>query len=337
MTRVRIVHLVDDTTAGGVMRVLDHIVTAPAMAQTGDHSLRCIDRGSISVGRINADIIVSHLAVSWRTLPMLLALRAAHPGTPLVHVEHSYTEGFVTHNVTRKRRFTVLLRTAYALFNKVVAVSHAQARWLAQSVSIPSTKLTVIQSCVDLSSFRALAAPAGPVRVIGAIGRLDRQKGFDTLITAFRQAVDPAIALHIYGDGAEAPALRACAGDDPRIKFMGYCDDQRAVMAGVDAVVMPSRWEAYGLVAIEALAARRVLLVNDIDGLKDHVPHGAIAVADASVAGWARTIEALAGTVPLPPTVPSRACDGFEEAFARSWQKLITPVRGEGFVACFGK
>jgi len=51
----------------------------------------------------------------------------------------------------------------------------------------------------------------------GAIGRLDRQKGFDTLIEAFRQTRNPNVALHIYGEGEEGLALRALAEGDPRI------------------------------------------------------------------------------------------------------------------------
>jgi len=225
MSLPRIVHLVDDTTAGGVMRVLDHILTTSEMAQTADHSLISIDRGRMSLGRIKADVIVSHLAVNWRAMPMLTLLRAQHPRTPLVHVEHSYTKAFVAANVTHKRRFATLLRMAYSLFNRVVAVSQAQGHWLVQSGAVRASALTVIPSCVDLSAFRAVGPAASPGRVIGAIGRLERQKGFDTLITAFRRTPRPDVYLHIYGEGCEGDNLRALAGNDPRIRFMGFSTD----------------------------------------------------------------------------------------------------------------
>lgn len=326
MSRPRVVHLVDDTTAGGVMRVLDHILTAPEMAETAQHSLITVDRKSMRVGRIKADIIVSHLAVSWRAMPMLLALRAWHPRTPLVHVEHSYTEAFVAANVTRKRRFATLLRTGYRLFDRIVAVSQAQGEWLVRSGAVRSSALAVIPSCVDLAAFRSLTAPQRPVRVIGAIGRLDRQKGFDRLILAFRRTTIPDLCLQIYGEGAESEALREMAGNDCRIRFMGFSNNPVAAMAGVDMVAMPSNWEAYGLVAIEALAAGRSLLVSGVDGLADHIAHGALGVADNSIDGWQHALETHVKDRARVSTTPPVTGQFLEQAFSASWHALVNDL-----------
>lgn len=326
MTLPRIVHLVDDTTAGGVMRVLDHILTAPKMARTAHHSLISIDRGRMPSGRIKADVIVSHLSISWRTLPMLATLRALYARTPLVHVEHSYTRAFVCANVTHKRRFAVLLRSAYGLFDRVVAVSEAQGQWLAQSGAVRACALSVIASCVDLSPFRAAGRAKSPARVIGAIGRLDRQKGFDTLICAFRRTTCPDVSLHIYGEGSEEETLRNLAGDDPRIRFMGFSSDPVAVMAAVDVVAMPSNWEAYGLVAIEALAANRYLLVNAIDGLVDHVAHGARAVDENSVEAWHDALDNALRDDVILPELRGMTARYLETAFATKWRHMLSNI-----------
>ncbi len=331
MTRPTIVHLVDDTTAGGVMRVLDYIKTAPALSQNAIHHIRGIQRGKFWVGRVKADIIVSHLAISWGAMPMLVALRRLHPLVPMIHIEHSYTAGFVQENVTNAVRFATLLKTAYRLFNKVVAVSHAQGAWFVQSGAMSQDKLAVIQSCVDLSAFRAVAPVKHPVRVIGAIGRLDRQKGFHLLVQAFRTTLDPSLALHIYGEGSEERALRLLAGNDARIKFMGWADPVQAI-ANVDAVAMPSLWEAYGLVAIEALSAGRQLSVSGIDGLADHVALGAHVVTEPTVEAWRKEIETLARIDPTQLPQPLQSCDRLEAVFASRWQSLIT----EGFRASSG-
>jgi len=298
MSRPRVVHLVDDTTAGGVMRVLDHLLSAETLASAADQRLMTVDRGGFGPGRLQAEVIVSHLAVSWRSLPMMALLRLLNPRSRLIHVEHSYTENFVSHCVPRKGRFRRLLRTAYGLFDTVVAVSAAQGAWLERSGAVAAEKLQVIRSCVDLEAFRALAPRSGPVSVFGAIGRLDRQKGFDLLIEAFREVPDREICLRIFGEGPERDRLMRLAGDDDRIRFEGFAANPVDAFAEVDAVVMPSRWEAYGLVATEALAANRLLLVNPIDGLRDHLVNGAISAGSTTGESWTRLIGQVAGEGP---------------------------------------
>ena len=327
MTRIRVVHLVDDTTAGGVMRVLDHITSSVEMARTASHSVRVLDRRRLTLGRIDADVIVSHLSISWRGLPMLLSLRAANANASLVHVEHSYTECFVASNVSRRGRFATLLRTAYALFDRVVAVSHAQGRWLSTRGYVHADALAVIQSCADMSAFRNIDRPKGPVRVIGAIGRLDQQKGFDTLIWAFRKCGDPDIALHIYGEGSEKAELMRLAKGDKRISFMGFAPDPVAAMSAVDAVVMPSRWEAYGLVAIEALSAGRPLLVSAVDGLTDHETLGAQLVHAPSIRSWSNAINKLTSrdmTTATPMNILE--LNTLEVRFDKKWGQLLAAL-----------
>ena len=323
MARLRVVHLVDDTTAGSVMRVLDHLMTAPELSRNATHSLEVIDRSAVLSKRIPADLIVSHLALSWRALPSLLSLRTRNPRAELVHVEHSYTEGFVAANVIHRRRFALLLRIAYLVFDRIVAVSHAQGVWLQRSGAVGKSALTVIQSCVDLSAFRAIAPPATPVRVFGAIGRLDKQKGFDTLLRAFRMTDRPDISLYIYGEGAEEAPLRALAGDDARIHFKGFTHDPVLAMAKVEAVAMPSVWEAYGLVAIEALAAGRRLLVNPVDGLMDHIPNGALAVRTGSVSAWKHAILDLADGRSQTDACSICPSVRLEDNFAAQWCEMI--------------
>lgn len=327
MKRMRVVHLVDDTTAGGVMRVIEHITTSREMSLSAVHSVRVVTRGSLATGRTKADVIVSHLSVSWRNLPVFIALRAANTGSALVHVEHSYTERFVAINVKHRRRFATLLRTTYALFDRIVAVSHEQGRWLASRSFAHPEAIEVIQSCTDMSAFRALPECNGPARIIGAIGRLDRQKGFDKLITAFRQCSNPEIELHIYGEGSEEEALRACANGDPRIRFQGFASDPVEAMSAVDAVAMPSRWEAYGLVAIEALSAGRALLVSPVDGLKDHAARGATVVCGDTDRDWSRAIGKLTAVsaVSRPPADHTRAGSP-ENVFSDQWDKLLLSV-----------
>lgn len=77
---LRIAHLVDDTTPGGVTRYLDFIRQNPAMAAEARHEVAVVSRANPARRAIDADIIVSHLAISWRGLPGLMACARATPG-----------------------------------------------------------------------------------------------------------------------------------------------------------------------------------------------------------------------------------------------------------------
>ena len=325
MTERTIIHLIDDTTPGGVMRVLDYISTHPDLTGTMHHEFRQIKRGSLSAPRLEADLIVSHLAISWRGLPFLMQLRALNAQTPMLHVEHSYTAGFVAHNVPSKLRLHTLLRTAFALFDKVATVSAAQRDWLAVRELVDPARLELLRSAVDVMPLLRLPLVNHSPKVIGAIGRLDTQKGFDMLIRAFKACERADLRLEVFGDGAERAALEKLAGNDPRITFHGHCTDQVAIMASVDLVAMPSRWEAYGLVGLEARAAGRGLLVSGVDGLADHLRDGAQQV-DSTISGWRAALDALdAGAVQQAPRARLRAMRT-PEASIQAWGALIASM-----------
>ncbi|SEQ03216.1 Glycosyltransferase Family 4 [Loktanella sp. DSM 29012] len=315
-----VLHLVDDSTAGGVMRVVDFLVNDGRLQAGARHVTQQIERGKVPSAVLDADVIVSHLTLNWRGLPGLIGLRAANAGTPLIHVEHSYTEGFVNRNVVSRARFMTLMRVAFSLFDRVVAVSHAQAEWFASRQLCDAGRLVTIQSCVDLCDFRAVPDRVGPVRVFGAIGRLEPQKGFDHLISAFRGCPDPDIALHIYGEGGEEDALRALAAGDARIRFMGFAATPAAAYAAVDAVVMPSRWEAYGLVAIEALAAGRPVIAAAIDGLRDHAALGAMLYDETSPKALDRSLTQRHIAAARHLTA------GLEDRFVACWDNLLADL-----------
>lgn len=319
----RILHLVDDTTPGGVMRVIEHVTTNAALSARAEHCVQVVSPTG-PLPPVQADVIVSHLSLSWRRLPLLIAFRARHAQVPLIHVEHSYTEAFTALNVSARARFFTMLRLSLSLFDRVVAVSEAQGRWLQKRGLVDAPSLQVIPSAVDLSPFRAVPRQSGPVRVIGAIGRLHRQKGFDILIEAFRMLPDPDIALHIHGTGPEAADLAARAAGDTRIRFFGHAASPAAAYGGVDLVAMPSRWEAFGLVALEARAAGRGLVCADVDGLRESGA-GARFVRGSTPQDWARALTACLND-PLPAVPPPAAFDPCCDGWLRLMDDILQPT-----------
>lgn len=330
---LRIAHLVDTTGPGAVTGYLDFLSRDPVMKAFAHHDIIRVPRGNPGARQIQADIIISHVAISWRALPGLMLARARNAGTPMVHVEHVCSAGYVAHNVTARRRFQTLLRCAYGLFDRVVAVSDDQATWLRGRGLVTAQALSVIRPCTDLSTFRALPAVAGRVRTFGLIGPLERQQGFDIAIEAFRSLPNPDLRLTIFGAGSQAGALRQSAGNDARIRFRpapgtGTGTNPADAVAQCDAILVPSRWEPFGIAALQARAAGRVLAVAPVDGLRDLAATATYVCRGRSVRDWAVTLAQMADTCVTIPLRHPAECAA-ERASRAAWLHLMNGLAGE--------
>lgn len=111
--------------------------------------------------------------------------------------------------------------------------------------------------------------PPGPFRFL-CVGRLSRQKGQDILVRALASArADlPACTLTLAGTGDAEPALRrlvAELGLEDIVDFAGYRSDPTPLFERADCLVLPSRWEGFGVVLIEALHFGLPVLAADCD------------------------------------------------------------------------
>ena len=268
-------HLIDDAAIGGVTRFLDALATGlgPQVRQTR----HVVSPNRQAPPNLDADVVVVHFTMSWSKLPYLLALRARRGRRPIVLVEHSYSGAFEERFVASTRRFRALLRAAYAVVDRVVAVSYGQSAWMRRSRLLPAEKLAVIRPFTDCQFLLRVPAPAhrqGPLR-LGAYGRYCAQKDFALLIDAMR-AVDPAIAtLTVRGFGPDADDLKSRAAALPHVTIGDAIDDVAEFLGAIDALVVPSCFEPFGQVGLEARLAARPLIVTDVDGLPEQVDAGA--------------------------------------------------------------
>ncbi len=321
------VHLVDDTGLGGVNRWLD--AQLPRLAQTAAHRRLAVDPAHDVPPALAADVIVIHFTTSWRKLAWLHGLRLRNAGAHFILVEHSYTPAFEALHVRRKARFRALLRLTYGLMHQVVAVSAAQGAWLLQAASLPPGKLSVIHPVTALGSLRALPPPlprpaGSPLRVCG-YGRYTAQKGFDTLVEAMRLVAPAQATLRLVGFGPEETRLRGLAEGLPHVCVAGPVPGPAALFGEVDAVAVPSRFEAFGCVGIEARAAALPVILSDADGLRDQaVPAPELRVAAGDPGALARAIIWLAGQDLAPLGAAARhATLGAEGLATAAWRRVL--------------
>jgi glycosyltransferase involved in cell wall biosynthesis len=132
-------------------------------------------------------------------------------------------------------------------------------------------------------------------RLIGSIGRLTYQKGFDLLIAALGKIPDQHINLLIIGSGDDELHLKAYAmelGVDDRVHFAGYRRDVLRLLRALDLYVHPARFEGMPNALLEAMAAGCPTIASAVDGNRELIEDG--------VNGWLTPVEdvsALAKTI----------------------------------------
>jgi glycosyltransferase involved in cell wall biosynthesis len=122
---------------------------------------------------------------------------------------------------------------------------------------------------------RSLAAG----RVIGYVGRLAPEKNVSYLIRFFHEhlAQYPDIHLAIAGAGDLDAQLRREAAEGPaasRIQFLGYVHAPESAYPAFDLLVLPSSFEAFALVVVEAAFCGVPALRSDTEGCRDQIEHG---------------------------------------------------------------
>jgi phosphatidylinositol alpha-mannosyltransferase len=100
------------------------------------------------------------------------------------------------------------------------------------------------------------------------VGRHEERKGLAVLLAALPHL--PAdVELWVAGDGPDTAALRRSVSDDPRVTWLGRVDDEErnSRLRGADVLCAPSlRGESFGVVLLEAMAARTPVVASDLPG-----------------------------------------------------------------------
>lgn len=191
---------------------------------------------------------------------------------------------------------------------------------------------------LPLPALDDVAAPPAPcppgAPLILAAGRLVAQKGFDLAIRAFARAAAPGARLAIVGEGpsrADLLALAARLGVADRVELPGYAPDLRPWLDRARVFLLSSRFEGYGAVVVEALAAGRPVVAFDCTPAAIELLHGApergIVVPTGDVDALARALEQALRRPPPEAGALAAAVDRFRIGpVARAYLALFDEV-----------
>jgi len=146
----------------------------------------------------------------------------------------------------------------------------------------PDTDVTVIHNGIDLTAweFAERRRAVGPAELLFA-GRLEYEKGVQDLITALPliRRRHPGTTLTVAGEGTQREWLAGLAVNHrvaDAVTFLGNQDHDALVrlMRRCEAIVLPSRYEPFGIIALEAAASGIPLVTSTAGGLGEAVHDG---------------------------------------------------------------
>jgi glycogen(starch) synthase len=195
--------------------------------------------------------------------------------------------------------------------DELITCSQAMRGEVAQLFEVPGEEITVIHNGIEergwqvppaeIAHARRTYAPDGAPLLL-YFGRLEWEKGVQDLIAALPEIrrAHPGTRLVVAGQGRHQDELIGQAGGlgiSSSVEFAGHLPDRtlRAVLSAADAVVLPSRYEPFGIVALEAAAAQAPLVASTAGGLGEVVIDGVtgLAFAPGDVPALATAVNAV--------------------------------------------
>jgi len=175
--------------------------------------------------------------------------------------------------------------------DRVIACSYYMREQIADIFGIEEERVAVIPNGIDPDDLQPHDAPelarlrsefaAPDEKLVLLIGRLVYEKGFQLALEAMPRIVDavPGTRFLVAGSGTHERELRRQAtelGLDDHGTFLGWIGDDvlHSLYTIADVCVVPSIYEPFGLVALEAMASGCPCIVADTGGLREVVPHG---------------------------------------------------------------
>jgi glycosyltransferase involved in cell wall biosynthesis len=216
------------------------------------------------------DVVHVHSTFAGAVVRPLLALLRARPS--VIFCPHGWA--FFRDMVPWKRRLVERFERQWSRWCRTIVCVSRHERMAAVQVGIASTRLVVVPNGLPQVAPEpaplAISWPPGARRLL-FVGRFDRQKGIDILFEALRQLGGAAFAC-IAGD-----SLYTALGSLPvNARYAGWLDTAglEAYYRSAEVIVMPSRWEGFPLVALEAMRAGLPIIASAVGGLPEIVDDG---------------------------------------------------------------
>lgn len=251
------------------------------------------------------------LFANWRALQW-----AAKRDKPLI----AWTESWAG-SVRRQGRTSDMVRRRYLSRCDAFVVPGRQAEEYVRRFA-PEGPILHAPNSVDVPELRALPRPSNTGRAL-FIGDTGHRKGFDILTSAMPELLKIFNGVDIVGDGALLQEAKSSLKGEPRVIFHGFVQaaERARIMAQCSTLLLPSRRDAWPLVAAEALVAQRALVLGPgVGSAPDLKQLGGDAIATMQTSTPSELVRAAAAVANIAPPLTVRSALTHEASAAAFWR-----------------
>jgi glycosyltransferase involved in cell wall biosynthesis len=268
VSRLRILHVLQDTAGGGAAQALElaaharrHEAEVVVVAPEGPVSVLelLLRAAKVDLLHVHGARAASWALPSLRLRPSVVSFHGLHP------LRRPASRGYRT-------AARLLVRTVVGAADVVLCIADNEREELLR-LGLPAEKMHLArnavraQPLVDESERRAARAELGlgngELAVLVA-GRLEPAKQPMVALEVAERLRDRDVVFLVAGDGALLPDVRASAG--PNVRVLGHRRGTRALLAASDVVLSTSAWEGLPLLLLEAMWAGRPVVASDVVG-----------------------------------------------------------------------
>lgn len=285
---MKILHVITSLAIGGAPRLLTDLI--PYLAKTDEVNLLVYEHEDNAFTKIIESAGVKIISLDepvFRNPGVILKMRKIFKGYDVIHahlfptvwwaslaarglkVKMVYTE-HSTFNVRRTKWYLrPIEKFMYSRYDKIVSISQQTQDALKKWLQASDERFTLICNGVDTARFSAVKKPVIPKSLI-MVSRFAASKDQETVIRAMPY-IAPEATLRFVGDGENLEYCKHLAeqlGVADRVQFLGTRTDVAELIAESYIGIQSSKWEGFGLTAVEIMACGKPIIGSNVEGLK---------------------------------------------------------------------
>jgi len=270
---VRLDPSIEVTVVGVAQAIVERIAASRKGSETrivprprSGHDLKSLRAHVRTMREVDPDIVHANLASPWSCQYCIAGAGLARHSRVIAVYQLAVPP--ISRAQWRAKRLTA------RAVDRHVGVGERTSREVESLVGLPADSVLTIHNGVP-DQQRVAADLPRPGQLVGAIGRFERQKGFDLLIRALTEI--EGVTLVLVGEGSERGRLEELArtvGVADRVVWKGWSEDARSYLGAFDVFALPSRFEGFPLALLEALLARSAVVAADVGSVREAVRDG---------------------------------------------------------------